>query len=122
MDGKELASVVEQLKTLEHEGFHFEAADGSLELLMRGATGWAQPFFELESFRVTVEHRAPSSGATGVQGAEVITEATVKVKIGDERVIETAEGNGPVNALDQAFRKAFGQAHPGLSSFHLTDY
>ena len=122
MDGKELASVVEQLKTLEHEGFHFEAADGSLELLMRGATGWAQPFFELESFRVTVEHRAPSSGATGVQGAEVITEATVKVKIGDERVIETAEGNGPVNALDQALRKAIGQAHPGLSSLHLTDY
>jgi len=122
IDGKELTTVVERLKTLEHEGFHFEAADGSLELLMRDATGWAQTFFELESFRVTVEHRVPSSGATGVHGAEVITEATVKLKIGDERVIETAEGNGPVNALDQALRKAIGQAHPGLASLHLTDY
>lgn len=122
MDGKELSEVVERLKTLEHEGFHFEAADGSLELLMRDATGWEQPFFELESFRVTVEHRAPSSGSTGRAGAEVVTEATVKVKSGGQRVIETAEGNGPVNALDQALRKAIGQAFPALESLHLTDF
>ena len=122
LDGKELTEVVGRLKTLEHEGFHFEAADGSLELLMRDATGWAQTFFELESFRVTVEHRAPSSGSTGRAGAEVVTEATVKVKIDGERVIETAEGNGPVNALDQALRKAIGQGHPALASLHLTDY
>ncbi len=122
LDGRELTEVVGRLKTLEHEGFHFEAADGSLELLMRDATGWAQTFFELESFRVTVEHRAPSSGSTGRAGAEVVTEATVKVKIDGERVIETAEGNGPVNALDQALRKAIGQGHPALASLHLTDY
>ena len=122
IDGKELTDVVGRLKTLEHEGFHFEAADGSLELLMRDATGWAQPFFELESFRVTVEHRAPSSGSTGRVGAEVVTEATVKVNVGGERVIETAEGNGPVNALDQALRKAIGQAFPALDSLHLTDF
>ena len=122
IDGKELTDVVGRLKTLEHEGFHFEAADGSLELLMRDATGWAQPFFELESFRVTVEHRAPSSGSTGRVGAEVVTEATVKVNVGGQRVIETAEGNGPVNALDQALRKAIGQAFPALDSLHLTDF
>ena len=122
IDGKELTEVVSRLKTLEHEGFHFEAADGSLELLMRDATGWEQPFFELESFRVTVEHRAPSSGSTGQAGAEVVTEATVKVKFDGQRVIETAEGNGPVNALDQALRKAIGQAFPALDSLHLTDF
>jgi 2-isopropylmalate synthase len=122
MDGRELTEVVEKLKTLEHEGFHFEAADGSLELLLRDATGWEHSFFELESFRVTVEHRAPENGSTGTTGAKVVTEATVKVRIGDERLIETAEGNGPVNALDQALRKAIGSRHPGLSQLHLTDY
>ncbi|MBL8779169.1 MAG: citramalate synthase [Acidimicrobiales bacterium] len=122
IDGKELTDVVGRLKTLEHEGFHFEAADGSLELLMRDATGWEQPFFELESFRVTVEHRAPSSGSTGQAGAGVVTEATVKVNVDGHRVIETAEGNGPVNALDQALRKAIGQAFPALDSLHLTDF
>jgi 2-isopropylmalate synthase len=122
MDGRELTEVVEKLKTLEHEGFHFEAADGSLELLLRDATGWEHSFFELESFRVTVEHRAPENGSTGTTGAKVVTEATVKVRFGDERLIETAEGNGPVNALDQALRKAIGSRHPGLSQLHLTDY
>ena len=122
MDGRELGEVVEKLKTLEHEGFHFEAADGSLELLLRDATGWEHSFFELESFRVTVEHRAPENGSTGTSGANVVTEATVKLRIGDDRVIETAEGNGPVNALDQALRKAMGQRHPALSHLHLTDY
>jgi 2-isopropylmalate synthase len=122
MDGRELTEVVEKLKTLEHEGFHFEAADGSLELLLRDATGWEHSFFELESFRVMVEHRAPESGTTSSAGAKVVTEATVKVRIGDDRVIETAEGNGPVNALDQALRKAIGRRHPGLAQVHLTDY
>ena len=124
IDGKELTDVVGRLKTLEHEGFHFEAADGSLELLMRDATGWEQPFFELESFRVTVEHRAPSSGSTGRVGAEVVTEATVKVTVDGQRVIETAEGNGPVNALDKALRKAMSMAGAAdvLAGVHLTDY
>jgi 2-isopropylmalate synthase len=124
MDGPALSDVVDRLKQLEYEGFHFEAADGSLELLMRDATGWIQPFFKLESFRVSVEHRAPADGSSGVHGAEIVTEATVKVEVEGQRVIATAEGNGPVNALDEALRKAMTMAgaHSVLGSVHLTDY
>jgi 2-isopropylmalate synthase len=122
IDGRELAEVVDRLKTLEHEGFHFEAADGSLELLMRDASGWHQDFFALESWRVAVEHRAPEDGSTGPDGAAVTCEATVKVRVGDRRVITADEGNGPVNALDKALRKAIGEVHPALDDLHLTDY
>ncbi|MET0149474.1 MAG: citramalate synthase [Acidimicrobiales bacterium] len=124
MDGPALSDVVDRLKQLEYEGFHFEAADGSLELLMRDATGWTQPFFKLESFRVSVEHRAPADGSSGVHGAEIVTEATVKVEVEGQRVIATAEGNGPVNALDEALRKAMTMAggHSMLGGVHLTDY
>ena len=122
IDGQELAEVVDRLKTLEHEGFHFEAADGSLELLMRDATGWRHDFFELESWRVAVEHRAPDDGSSGPVGAAVTCEATVKVRVGDRRIITTDEGNGPVNALDRALRKAIGEIHPALGELHLTDY
>ena len=124
IDGPALSDVVDRLKQLEYEGFHFEAADGSLELLMRDATGWTQPFFKLESFRVIVEHRAPADGSSGVHGAEIVTEATVKVEVEGQRVIATAEGNGPVNALDEALRKAMTMAgaHSVLGGVHLTDY
>ncbi|MEY2589591.1 MAG: 2-isopropylmalate synthase [Acidimicrobiaceae bacterium] len=112
LDGKALTDVVGQLKELEHRGYHFEAADGSLELLMRGAAGWEQPFFRLESFRVIVDH-APGA---------FTTEATVKVWVGDERRMATAEGNGPVDALNGALRKVIGQEFPELDRVHLTDY
>ncbi|MBA3302352.1 MAG: citramalate synthase [Acidimicrobiia bacterium] len=113
LDGPALGDILDQLKMLEHRGYHFEVADGSLELLMRAATGWVQPFFRVESFRVAVERRADG---------DYVTEATVKVHVDDERVIRTAEGNGPVNALDAALRQAIGARYPGLSSLHLTDY
>jgi 2-isopropylmalate synthase len=113
LDGKALNDVVGQLKELEHRGYHFEAADGSLELLMRTASGWQQPFFRLESFRVLVEHRA---------SGEFTTEATIKLWVGDERIIATGEGNGPVNALDTALREAIGDRFPELAQVHLTDY
>jgi 2-isopropylmalate synthase len=113
MDGKALGEVVETLKHLEHNGYHFEAADGSLELLMRGSTGWNQSFFKLESFRVITEHR---------EDGEFVTEATIKVHAGGERIVATGEGNGPVNALDAALRKAIGATHPELAHLHLTDY
>ncbi|MCL4313719.1 MAG: citramalate synthase [Actinobacteria bacterium] len=114
--GLELSSdavsrVLDSLKRLEYEGYHFEVADGSLELLLRKATGWEQNFFELESYRVITDRLG-----------RVETEATVKVYVGGERVVATAEGNGPVNALDAALRRAIGGYYPVLSSIRLTDY
>jgi len=119
LGAKELNAVVGLLKELEHDGYHFEVADGSLELLMRSATGWEQTFFTLESFRVIVDHR-PSD----VEGepAEIVTEATLKVRVDGERVIATAEGNGPVNALDNALRQAIGHIYPAFGRLHLTDF
>ena len=113
IDDAAMASVVEELKELEHRGYHFEVADGSLELLMRAATGWKQSFFTLESHRVITELREDGS---------FVTEATVKVVVGDDRVIATAEGNGPVNALDAALRQAIGPVFPQLAQVHLTDF
>ncbi|MDQ1442727.1 MAG: 2-isopropylmalate synthase [Acidimicrobiaceae bacterium] len=113
LDGAGLTEVLDNLKELEHRGYHFEVADGSLELLMRAATGWKQTFFRLESFRVITEQREDGS---------FLTEATIKVHVADERVLATAEGNGPVNALDAALRKAIGSKYPELSHLHLTDY
>ncbi|MDP9387909.1 MAG: citramalate synthase [Actinomycetota bacterium] len=113
LDGEALAGVLDQLKELEYRGYHFEVADGSLELLMRAAAGWEQPFFRLESFRVITEQR---------EDGRFVTEATIKVHVGDERIVATGEGNGPVNALDAALRQALGGKYPALAGVHLTDY
>jgi 2-isopropylmalate synthase len=119
--------VLDELKRLEHEGYHFEVADGSLELLLRRATGWVADYFTVESFRVITDHAqrneagAPTdAGVDDLQG--VTTEATVKVHVGAERIVATAEGNGPVNALDGALRAAIGSKFPALDHIHLTDY
>ncbi len=111
LDSDALSGVLDTLKVLEHRGYHFEVADGSLELLLRRATGWEPDFFELESFRVISDH-----------DERHLTEATVKVIVGDRRVVATAEGNGPVNALDSALRQAIGGEFPKLSGIHLVDY
>ena len=111
LDSEALADVLDTLKTLEHRGYHFEVADGSLELLLRRATGWEPEFFDLESFRVIADHDRGH-----------LTEATVKVRVGEERVLAVAEGNGPVNALDSALRSAIGDAYPELEGIHLVDY
>jgi len=116
LDSAALTEVLAQLKNLEHRGYHFEAADGSLELLLREATGWKQPYFRVESFRVITEQRG--SGAD----ADTVVEATIKVQVRDQRHVATAEGNGPVNALDTALRKAIGASYPSLARIHLTDY
>ena len=113
MDGAAIGRVVEDLKRLEHEGYHFEAADASLELLMRRATGWANDAFRVESMRVITDE---------VPGGEFTTEATVKVWVGDERHVRTCEGNGPVNAIDAALRSALLSSYPLLARIHLTDY
>jgi 2-isopropylmalate synthase len=113
MDGPAVNQVIDDLKRLEHEGYHFEAADASLELLMRRATGWKQSFFEVESMRVITDELA---------SGEFSTEATVKVWVGDKREVSTAEGNGPVNAIDKALRAALVAHYPALERVHLTDY
>ena len=117
LDGPAINQVIDDLKRLEHEGYHFEAADASLELLMRKATGWEQSFFKVESMRVITDE-----GANG----DFTTEATVKVWVGPEgtatRHVHTAEGNGPVNAIDTALRAAVSQAYPNVDRIHLTDY
>jgi 2-isopropylmalate synthase len=111
LDSDALAGVLDTLKRLEHQGYHFEVADGSLELLLRRATGWEPQFFDLESYRVISDHDRGN-----------LTEATVKVCIGDRRVLAVAEGNGPVNALDSALRQAIGGQYPELGGIHLVDY
>jgi 2-isopropylmalate synthase len=105
--------VVERVKELEHSGFQFEAADGSFELLMRREAGEYEPLFRLESWRVLVEQRADG---------KVDTEATIKIWLGDERYVRTAEGNGPVNALDKALRDAIGEIHPHLRDIDLVNF
>ncbi len=105
--------VLERVKALEHEGYHFEAADGSFELLVREASGWSQKYFELESFRTFIERRAH---------AEVVAEATVKVIVNGERIVTTGEGDGPVHALDQALRAALVGSYPEIADLRLTDY
>jgi 2-isopropylmalate synthase len=114
MSGSDLSQrVLDRVKELEHEGFQFEAADGSLELLMRKEARDYEPLFRLESWRVTVEQRADG---------KVETEATIKIWLDGERFIRTAEGNGPVNALDRALRGAIGAIHPHLHDIELVNY
>jgi 2-isopropylmalate synthase len=123
LDGEVIGRVLDELKHLEHEGYHFEVADGSLELLLRRATGWVPDFFTVESFRVITDHgdRAEAAVVANLMSG-VMTEATVKVHVGAERIVAVAEGNGPVNALDGALRGAIGPRFPVLASMHLTDY
>ncbi len=112
-DGEFAQRVLDRVKELEHRGFQFEAADGSLELLMRKEAGDYEPLFRLESWRVLVEKRADG---------KVATEATIKVWLGGERFVRTAEGNGPVNALDAALREAIGELHPHLRDIELVNF
>jgi 2-isopropylmalate synthase len=138
LDSPALGRVLDSLKHLEHNGYHFEAADGSLELLMRAAAGALGgrlgDLFRIESFRVITDWRArdavdelandggPLLVHPWSSPGELTTEATVKAHIGDERVVATAEGNGPVNALDAALRLAIEPHFGQLRNVHLTDY
>ncbi|WP_214369604.1 citramalate synthase [Pseudonocardia sp. H11422] len=111
-----VSEVVQTVKEREAQGWSFEAADASLELLMRSAIGngsQAAPPFTLESYRVIIEHRAD-----GV----VVAEATVKVLVDGVRMIATQEGNGPVNALDAALRAALTPSRPWLEKVELSDF
>lgn len=123
LDDKSLGDVIDTLKKLEHEGYHFEVADASLELLMRGAAGWEQPYFSIESFRTSVEHRAGSGArAWNDVAIDMDTEATVKLSVGDERLIAVGEGNGPVDALHAALGQAISDRYPAFDAISLVDY
>ena len=111
-DDDTVARVIERVKRLEAVGWSFEAAEASFELLLREEMGERPSYFDLESWRVIVEHRA----------GEVVSEATVKLLAGGTRIVATGEGNGPVNALDNALRSALLELHPRLSELDLVDY
>jgi 2-isopropylmalate synthase len=110
-----VARLLDELKEREARGYTFEVADASLELLMRRAGGWSQPFFEIESYRVHVEERVGDDEAP-------LAEATVKVVTKGTRHIESAEGQGPVGALDNALRKALTNDYPELEHISLEDF
>ncbi len=112
-DDPHTREIIEKLKRLEYEGYQFEAAEGSFELLMREAMGEHNPFFHLEGFRVIVEKKGD---------LPTLSEATIKVRVGDEVVHTAAEGDGPVHALDRALRKALEQIYPALKDIRLTDF
>ncbi len=109
-------AVTAAVKELEYDGYSFEGAEGTFELLFRRQLGLAAEFFRLEGFRVTVQKGL--TGATGALGCE----ATVKVVVGGRTIHTVAEGDGPVNALDNALRQALRVAYPELDGVRLTDY
>ncbi|MEU7477576.1 citramalate synthase [Lentzea sp. NPDC042327] len=112
--GTEVGTALKRVKDLEAKGWSFEAADASLELLLRGELSELDtPPFTLESYRVVLDHRSDG---------EIVSEATVKVHVAGERVIATAEGNGPVHALDAALRKALLPHLSWLDAVELADY
>ena len=149
LDGTTVAELIETLKRLEYEGYQFEVADASLELWMRAAAGWEQPWFRIESFRVEVgRHMRPTDAPTGASGPPANAgisgppadagipgprradedamyrqcEATIKLWVGNKRRITVGEGNGPVNALHNALLSAVGDYYPEIPRIALTDY
>jgi len=113
-DRELLTRVTDRVKALEAAGWTFEAADASFELLLREEVDGARPaFFDVESWRVITESRP---------GADAVSEATVKLAAGGRRLVAIGEGNGPVNALDQALRKALLPVYPELDKLELIDF
>ncbi|MDB9494292.1 citramalate synthase [Spirulina major CS-329] len=109
--------ILTQLKQLESEGYQFEAAEASFELLMRSALGQRQPLFTLQGFQV---HCDILQGMEHSYDNNAI--ATIKASVDDQPLLEVAEGNGPVSALDAALRKALVKFYPDVATFYLTDY
>ena len=133
LDPETTSGVLDTLKRLERDGYHFEVADGSLELLMRAAADGAESlrrFFEVQSLSVVtewVENENTDGDLTRIvhpwdRDGALSTEATVRVRIDGDLVVASASGNGPVHALDAALRDAIGPYFPELKTLHLTDY
>lgn len=113
VEGAEVIPVLNEVKELEARGFSFEAAEASVALMLKRQEAGYKPPFELVDFFVNVEHR---------EGRGIFAEAMVKVRVNGEVLHTAAEGNGPVNALDNALRKALLGYYPQLADFHLSDY
>ena len=118
--GKEAQKLLEQVKPLESRGFQYDSAEASFELLVHRAKPDYQPPFELVDFMVVVEKRRRLPTKKSLE--EMLSEAMVKVRVDNEIMHTVAEGNGPVNALDQALRKALLQFYPSLAQVKLVDY
>jgi 2-isopropylmalate synthase len=110
---EDLRSILQEIKELEHQGFTFEGAEASVEMMIHRSREGYTPPFQLVDFMVVVEHR---------EGRGLFAEATVKVRVGDEVYHTAAEGNGPVNAMDAALRKALVPVYPRMTEFDLADY
>ncbi len=110
--------ILQHLKTLESEGYQFEAAEASFELLMREALGHRPRRFDLKAYRVHCDFLPGQEDATWVASSV----ATVKLAVDGHDILEAGEGNGPVSALDRALRKALVKFYPEIEQFHLTDY
>ncbi|HLP15634.1 MAG TPA: citramalate synthase [Bacteroidota bacterium] len=114
IDNDAVASVVEELKALEHDGYQYEDAEGSFELLVKKSAGMVREFFALERFKVSIHKDSMDVPAR--------SEAVIKIRVGGISEITAAEGTGPVNALDRALRKALERFYPQISHMHLSDY
>jgi len=112
-DSDLMGRILDRVQDLENEGYQFEAAEASFDLLIKKVAGTYEPMFERIHYRVNVETEKKS---------EPLTEATIKLRVNGETRHEVAEGDGPVNALDSALRKALNGAYPGLEQMHLVDY
>ncbi|WP_128893716.1 citramalate synthase [Longirhabdus pacifica] len=113
MKNEKTKHIIQEIKQLEHQGYQFEGADASLELMLRQASGTVEKMFSVQSFKVNVGKTTDKS---------VHSEAVVKLKVDEQEVYTVADGNGPVNALDNALRKSLIQYFPHIKNVHLTDY
>jgi 2-isopropylmalate synthase len=105
--------LLEHIKEMENKGYQFEGAEGSFELMLRKLKAGYQEPFKLEDLRVTTEVKDNLPG---------YTQSVIKISVGDQVVLTAAEGNGPVNALDNALRKALDRFYPRIRDMHLKDY
>jgi 2-isopropylmalate synthase len=114
MDKEQIRAVLAAVKEKETEGYSYESADGSFKILLHKVLNQHKPFFELEGFRCIVEKRGPHEPC--------ISEATIKVKVKGETELMAGEGEGPVDALNEALRKALVRFYPEIDNVSLTDY
>ena len=122
--GELLSRVTNRVKDDEAAGYTYEAADASFELLLRSELGRRPEFYTVESWRTIIETVPAGAAPPSVHApdAVAVAEATVKIRAGGERIVTTGEGNGPVNALDQALRTALSRVYPELARFELIDF